>query len=447
MAPDPLAVQRALTSDPDDLQAAWLFPVRAAGLGGALRARLPQEHPWRGALRPDALALGVRHARIRAAVRGLVAVWAAAGIPALLFKGFALSEFEYATPGERFYGDVDVLLPSDEATVTRAVHLALARGWRSDGQHAWPENWTHESAHLYSPDGQVRLDIHRFVLSTAYVPVSRSVQLTTGLWQRARAVDWEGVPVLRPSPADELVLTLALGRCWGGDLGGLKPADYLDLACLLPHGPSEETLTAHAAQLGAAHTWAAFRRLCDPARRTLELRPAQTRAEVVPAAAHDGVQSRPHPWRKVRRAWTLAPHLAAALPDVLRAAAAVRRGGDPRTHLAGWTPPVTVQTRLHGPQLDGPVSAARLLTHWLHPRQRRDGVCVPRAYATYQALRRLGHPAVFVSGVARSGAGVTGHAWIEDDRGTLELYGEPFNRQHFQVLFETPASPERTSER
>ncbi|MFC6660592.1 lasso peptide biosynthesis B2 protein [Deinococcus multiflagellatus] len=323
--------------------------------------------------------------------------------------------------------------------MVRAVNVALAHGWRSDGLHAHPEAWTHESVHLLSPDGQVRLDVHRFLPSNWLAGTARSAALSRGLWQRARQVNWQGVPALRLHPLDEVVVAIALGRCWGGDRGGLKGADYLDLELLCRHyGLQAAELAAHAAHLGATQTWKAFWQLCNPLQGQLELRPAVTAPLLQAAAARDGVKRRPQVLGRLRRVLELAPYLFTGLGDMLRAMWAVRRGGDPRTHLQGWTPATAVHIRLSLPQVNRTVSAVRLLTRWLHPRQKREGVCVPRAYATYRALRRLGYPAVFVSGVARSGAGVTGHAWVESDRGPLDAYGEPFNRRQFRVLFQWP---------
>ncbi|GAA5532720.1 lasso peptide biosynthesis B2 protein [Deinococcus aluminii] len=404
-----------------------------------MRGRLPQGHPLRARLRPGHLALGARHALIRAELRPLLAAWARGGIPALLFKGFALAEFEYATPGERFYGDVDVLLPADPAAVTRAVHLALAQGWRSDGQHARPGRWTHESAHLYSPGGHTRLDVHRFVTAWAAGRQDRVLALTRAVWAGARPVDWEGVPVWRPDPRDAVVVNLALGRQWGGDLGSLKPADYPDMRRLIArHGLTARVLEARARELGATHTWAAFRGVCDPLRGQFALEAPATRPTLQRAVWQDGLRPVAVLWQS---RWKVLPRrlrwLPALLPDVLAARGAVRAGGDPRGHLARWTPPRPVRL-LPLDTLEDVIGGVSWLTRLLYPRQSRVGTCVPRAYATYRALRRLGHPAVFVSGVARSGPKVQGHAWIEDARGTLDAYGEPLSRERFPEVFRYP---------
>lgn len=415
--------------------------LRAAGLDGAVRARLHPQDPLRGALRAGALALGARHALIRAELRDLLRAWEAEGIPALLFKGFALSEFAYATRTERFYGDVDLLLPGDPVTVARAAHLALARGWSSDGQHAHPDRWTHETMHLFSPGGHARLDVHRWLIPDWYAGRRRTVTLTRQVWAAARPRDWDGLRVWRPHPTDELVATLAVSRSWGGDTGGLKPADPLDLQRLREHhaltGPAGDAqLAARAAELGATHTWAAFAQLCDPGH--LSLDPARTGPVLARALRQDGLTPvLRRNWLRVQRAAFLLPGVPQAAADVLAAMTAVRRGGDPRDHLRRWTPPGPTRP-LDPARLDRAVTNARLITQALHPRQRKVGVCVPRAYATYRALRRLGHPAVFVSGAARHGTQITGHAWVEDTRGIIEIYGEDFNRQAFRVLFTYP---------
>lgn len=436
----PLPTLERVLTRPDTAGPADLGAVRAAGLGGALRSRLSLDHPLREVLRADALRLGLRHAQVRAEVRALLGVWAAEAIPALLFKGFALAEFEYAAPGERIYGDVDVLLSGDPEVVWRAAHLALAHGWHSDGQHADPATWHHETMHLYSPGGHVRLDVHRYVLGLqAGLPPRRSADLTAELWARSQLTDWEGVPLYRPHPLDAAVLNVALGRSWGGDSGGLKPADYLDLQVLAArHGLTEASLAAHAAEMGAAHTWAAFTRLCDPWSGTLVLDPALTRPVILAGLRGDGLHALRGRWRErlghLRRVWPLLP---ISLLDALAARGATAQGQDPRGHLRRWTPPGPVR-RLPLRDLQDRVMVIGWWTWVLYPRQRRRGVCVPRAYASYRSLRRGGHPVRFVSGVAPAPGGVHGHAWIEDDRGPIEAYGEPDNRRRFRELFSFP---------
>lgn len=434
-------LERVLTR-PETASSKDLSAVRAASLGGALRSRLPEDHPLRAALHADALSLGMRHAQIRAEVRSLLRVWASENIHALIFKGFALAEFDYAASGERLYGDVDILLSDQPSVIWRAAHLAMAHGWRSDGQHADPSTWTHETMHLYSPNGHVRLDVHRCVIGLrSGVTLRRAQDLTAGLRARARQLDWDGVSISLPHPLDAAVLNVALGRSWGGDSGGLKPADYLDLQVLSDrYDLSMVDLAAHAANLDAAHTWAAFLRVCNPYTGQLVLDPACTQPIIFAGLRGDGVHPRLAHWRgrlvDLCRGWPLLP---VSLLDVLAARAATAKGADPQDHLRRWTPANPVR-RLPLGMLQDRIMVIGWWTTLLYPRQKRQGVCVPRAYASYRSLRRSGHPVRFVSGVAPGPGGVHGHAWIEDDRGQIEFYNEPENRNRFRELFSFPAS-------
>ncbi|MFB9993341.1 lasso peptide biosynthesis B2 protein [Deinococcus oregonensis] len=430
---------RALTTDPPQISAEDVPHIVAAGLAGEVRGRLPPDHPFTKLLWPGHLALGVRHSLIRSELRPLIAAWEREGIPALLFKGFALTEFEYATPGERFYGDVDVLLPEEPATVIRAVHLALAHGWRSDGAHAFPERWTHEGAHLYSPNGQIRLDVHRFVVAWSVGSQRRQRTLTRAMWAHAQAVDWEGIRVWCPSPTDALVIALALNRQWSGDQGGLKPADYADTRVLLRRsGLTMHQLAQRAQHVGAGHTWAAFWQVCNPERRHFALNAQATSGLLKRAARHDGVNLNREVWRiRLSAVPRRLRSMISVLPDVLAARWALRGGGDPRAHLARWTRSGSTRP-LPPSRLQDVILGVSHLTRLLYPRQSRVGTCLPRAYATYRVLHRLGCPVVFVSGVGRTSAGIQGHAWIENARGSLDAYGEPLNRMHFKEVFHYP---------
>ena len=431
-------IMRKVHLAPDELREHDAAALRAANLGGYVRPRLPAGHPLRETLRTDYLNQGTRHALIRAELRPLLRAWAQAGIPVMLMKGFALAEFEYGTPGERFYGDVDLLVPNDQDVIARAVHLAIAHGWRSDGQHAHPERWTHECAHLYSPGGHAKLDVHRFVHAWSSGPQERVQHITRLVWDAALKVDWDGLPILRPSPADRLVVNLALGR-GRGDAGGLKPADLADMhAIQARHALETAELNRRAHELHAVHTWAAFQAACHPDHPEYAQALQGHSASLKRAVRQDGGMPRSaRPRAILRRLPELPVWMIRLLPDVYAANRAYRQGGDPRPTLLSWATPAPGRLDLdHQGQI---ISAARWWTRLLYPRQEKRGTCLPRAYATYRALRRYGHPAIFVSGVTRTPTGVTGHAWVEDDRGVMEVYGEPLVRLRFTETFRIPA--------
>lgn len=438
----PNFAQRLLLTDPTDLSLKDLTHIEALNLSGYFYRRLPAGHPLRPALQANYLALTARHALIRQELRELLAAWNKEQLPALLMKGFALAEFEYATPAERFYGDVDILVPHDPAVISRMVHLALARGWRSDGQHADPGRWTHECAHLVSPLGHVKLDVHHLVTGWVVGSQRRQQAVTQAVWQEADVYDWQGITVYRPSPHDQVVVNVALGRTWGGDAGGLKVADYTDMQLLLwRYNLQVRDLQARAAALGAGATWQAFTEVCNPARGRFAYQETSTQATLLTGGKADGHFSSRQKWHKRlqvlpgRLLWMLR-----LMPDMCAAHHAWKREKDPRKPLSTWQKGhwQSTETKMHPGEVRALMGAINWWTRLLYPRQHQRGVCVPRAYATYRSLHRLGYPVFFVSGVARSRAGIVGHAWIEDQYGVADWYDEPLVHQRFQEQFRWP---------
>jgi len=151
----PHRLAQLLTSDvPDPVpgDAPLLVPT---GMAAWVASRLPDGHAMRAALQPHRLSLLARQMVQRRNVVSLLAGLETAGVECVLLKGFMLAELAYPVPGARPYGDVDVLL--HERDLPRLLEVAARLGWRDDGFSGNPGRWNHEIAHLYSPDGQVRL--------------------------------------------------------------------------------------------------------------------------------------------------------------------------------------------------------------------------------------------------------------------------------------------------
>ena len=431
MSTSVLALVRA---DPA-LTPADLGSVQALNLEGYLHAHLPPGHPLRTHLRGETLQRSVRHQLIARELRDLLRVWHAEGIPAVLTKGFALAEFEYRSPTERYYGDVDLLLPEDPATVARAVHLALAHGWRSDGQHAHPDAWTHESAHLWSPGGHARLDVHRFVIAWTAGDQRRTRELTRQVWNRSVPQDWQGVTVRRAAPLDQAVVTLMLARTWGGDAGGLKPADYTDLDQLRRrYGLTEENLIVHARSLGGEHTARAFLAACSPWRSVFRLDDPGLARGLHQGAVQDGMLTTLDAWRSRLR------DLPRRLRLMPRVWPQVRAGLQAARQAPGTPVPVPRPSRSarlsHAERLDL-VSAGQWLMRLSHPGVAREALGRERAHVSFQILRAAGEAVELVWGCHP----VTGElqVWIEDDRGVPDWYGDPRVRQTHPEMQRWPA--------
>jgi hypothetical protein len=423
--------------------------LRKWRLAGHAYTVLPAEHPVRAALRADYLGALARHAALKAEVLPLLRAWHAAGIEALVFKGFALAEWVYPVPGGRFHGDVDVLLsPKD---IPRATEIAREAGWLEATNSARAGRpYAHGACTLICPGGGgvTEIDVHRYVLHsmTPWVRVPR--RITEAVWARSRERHWEGVVVREPDPVDALLI-LMLQRCWGGDRWRLKPHDVLDVRVLQTRaGVSHEMLLTRARELGCERTLALFLERCDPEAGRLDLAVpsgARLRRWRIAVAREGGITMlAAKPLGRVVRSPRVLVDTLRALPVVWRVRRALDTHRDMRsllTHLDSRMP--ESEERLAG----GPVPTERVWrgVRWamaLLPRG-PHGACVVRSLALLVVLRRSGHPAIFVSGVRRESGEITGHAWVELHGRVLPELEEPINRHLFQVNFTFPATPER----
>ncbi|GGJ77003.1 hypothetical protein GCM10008939_21360 [Deinococcus aquiradiocola] len=363
-------------------------------------------------------------------LRALLCVWTAEEIPVLLTKGFAMAEFEYPEASQRYYGDVDVVLPDDPAIVTRAVHLALAHGWRTDEHYADPGRWTHETAHLFSPSGHVRLDVHRFVISWTSGPQRHIRQITRSVWQESAVQEWRGLPVRRPSPVDQAVVTLILARTWGGDAGGLKAADYTDLQQLRTnHGLTVQALTDRADAFRARHTVRAFLRVCDPWRGAFTLGEPTARRTLLRGPLLDGRFTLGDVWMtrlcalpdRAAQMNRVFPHVRAGLQDA-------RRGDSPGStpHVRHASSPLRHAERL---SLE---AAGRWLTRLHRPWRPLGALHRERAYVTFRILREAGDDVDLVLGQSPQ-TGQT-RVWIEDRHGIPDWYGDPRPTRNFREV-------------
>ncbi|WP_425147138.1 lasso peptide biosynthesis B2 protein [Deinococcus sp.] len=424
MTLDPLHL--ALT-DPAQLGPQDALALLGAGLGGAVLARLPRGHALAPLLAPQRLALLARHMRIKAALIPLLAAWHAAGIKAVLLKGFASAEFVYPDPSQRFYGDVDVLI--DERDAVRAARFARELGWADDGLVSAPRDWTHEVAHLYSPDGETRLDVHRRVAPTMLGTGRKVRRATRHLRDAAQLAQLGPAAVWLPDPRDSVIM-LALTRGWSGEAGLLKPADPLDLDMLYrKHRLNDAAVLERAATLGCLHTVAATLRAC----RAAKLADTQTGRRIRLGVLLDLHPTVNFSGKKIGRLLRLPAVLTDVwhvLPDALRVRRAIRQGGDPRELPARWRQGTSARV--------GYVSALRAIrgANWalrlLYP---GGATCVPRSLTRYAALSRAGVPVAFVSGVRRTEAGLESHAWIELPPALDSDFGEPEARRLYRELF------------
>ncbi|HZS59839.1 MAG TPA: lasso peptide biosynthesis B2 protein [Gemmatimonadaceae bacterium] len=405
--------------------------IREARLGAYAYTVLPREHADRSAYSGDFLSSLARCQDTKAKLAPLLAAWRAAGIEALLFKGFHLAEFIYPVAAARFWGDVDVVLrPGD---IPAAASVAEAMGWS-----AWPE--AGGSYSLIHPDGVVRVDVQRYVVHGILPWNRRQRRITEAVWARSTECSWLGVTVRLPHPVDAALVCLLVHRAWGADGWGCKPHDLLDLRFLVERaGVSRDAMEARATELGCRRTLAIMLGRCDPWAGSLRLGlPRAARAwryDVRTLTEH--VPYRVALWLvRVYRAPDLFLQLARVTPLVLRVRRTARRVRDLPRLLASMTPASGATPRITMRERKGLVRGTRWALRLLPAGD--VGGCVVRSLVLYRALRRRGLPVDFVSGVRRDGDRVVGHAWIELNGMVVPELDEPTNPHIFRVNFRYP---------
>ncbi len=240
------------------------------------------EHPERPLLKEWFLYLTTRHLSVKREVARLLAALEAAGIDALVLKGFHLAEFVYDAPGKRQYADVDLLIA--DTSVQAACSAAATLGWevtwsvgaadhplapRSPGYRG------HEVAQIHLPALDLLIDVHRRVAHNNHnrlAAAEAQTRITQAVWEGAEALAWEGTHVRLPRPADAVVVGLAINRCWGSDAWWVKARDYTDIAALVArHGLTREAIVERARTLGVSRTVELYLERCDPFRARLSL--------------------------------------------------------------------------------------------------------------------------------------------------------------------------------
>jgi hypothetical protein len=142
---------------------------------------------------------------LRESIAGLDAI-IAAGVPAMVLKGAALTAMGETGNGPRISSDLDVMVPRER--FAEAVDVLLALGWTS-GRSA---NATRMSARFTS--GVNLRSGQRADIDTHHQPVA-SIRIpdvaVEALWRRAIRATFVGRPVVRPSTADMIAISAAHG--------------------------------------------------------------------------------------------------------------------------------------------------------------------------------------------------------------------------------------------
>jgi hypothetical protein len=184
----------------------------------------------RGVLRERYIETSLRNGRFRAELARVTAALRARGIVPVLLKGGALTLTVYGDPGERPYGDLDLLIRRDELEaaddVMKELGFTLDDSWQPEAfylAHHYHLVYRHAQRHWLC------FELH-WDLSLASMDTTFDA---AGLRERALPVALDDATLLVPCPADELLhLALHTGLNGFAYLGQLR--DVATLAELAP---------------------------------------------------------------------------------------------------------------------------------------------------------------------------------------------------------------------
>lgn len=375
-------------------------------------------HPCHARWRVDYLDLVKRHLMTRALIAELVGAWSEAGVETVLLKGFYLAEAVYASPAERRYTDVDVLIA--EGSGDRARAIAVSLGWVVVSSRLGPVSsspYSHMELVL-ERDG-VSVDVHRFVVHNSASDQRLARRFTAAAWEASRLVPWAGATVRHLDPRDCAITGLLLARSWSIDMWHLKATDYRDLEVLATRqGLDREALVRRARELRCERTVAIMLRRCDPWLGRLDLdapRPAERLAWAL-SCWPERAGGRRRPFALRRRGVTLRS-LARALPAIARARRLVHRGVDPDALLAALgAMPRPTYGALTPAERVALFSAVRMLASVAQPSGDR---CVLRSLALFETLRSHGDDVELCIGQGGEVPTPRSHAWVRYVDATL----------------------------
>jgi Uncharacterised nucleotidyltransferase/Transglutaminase-like superfamily len=402
--------------------------IRDKKLGGWAYARMDTSDPQRSDLRPLMLMQAAKHGLIRRHLIELISHWNSMDLEPLLFKGFALAEFVYTHSYERYYGDVDLLLP--RAIAPQATRAARAIGWiEVKSLEDSPELYRHEYNNLLSEDRVCRIDFHTDVIQ-GHHPDSRRDRFSQTIYEAAERIQLGEAWIRLPNPVDFLILTM-ISRRWG-ERWAQHVNDYLDAGALIERFQlTRETVLQRAQVLRCEATICTVLERCDVWRKHIDL----SSPSLLERWFKDWRCSEDFGMREWERFSRIPAHFAGfrkVIWPLVKAYRARAQGGSLYALVSQFDRPLVGGTKTNYATLEsvqyGMNWAQRLSPIKFNP-------CVPRSLALLQVLSEAGFATSFVSGVRRLQGKLDGHAWLEVDGIPLEIVGDTNAPQMFKENF------------
>jgi Uncharacterised nucleotidyltransferase/Transglutaminase-like superfamily len=407
-----------------------------ARLAGYAYRTIPEDHALREQLRQPRRNLEIRHQLVKHQLKPLFKGWSDAGIKIMLIKGFWLAEFIYERPGDRGYGDIDVLMPEDQTQ--QAIQLAQDLGWKVVFNNKTIGNPnSHEEANLTSSDGLVTIDLHRYALQSAqswgeYHPK----RLTSAFWETAIQRSWEGTTIWLPDPKDGLILNL-LNRA-RGDHWKRRISDLPDARSIVKTGIFQEQLMARATELNVKNSITAALETCNPWTNQISITPPNLWHRIslyVKTATEMGVYELEQFQYQLNRPIDSILGLITMLPILIRVKHALKDQPDLYLIFQKLEQRFIPQKNTSNRKIMRLTRGTKLALMLIGP---RENACVPRSMALYLALRQHNIQMQFVSGVHRFEGKLRGHAWLELQGRPIEGLGDHDAPDLFKENFRYP---------
>jgi Uncharacterised nucleotidyltransferase/Transglutaminase-like superfamily len=374
-------------------------------------------------------------------LKPLLKAWSDAGIKVMLIKGFWLAEFIYERPGDRGYGDIDVLIPENQAQ--HAIQIAQNINWQVVFNRKTIGNtYSHEEANIVSSTGLVTIDIHRYALQSIqswgqYHPN----RLTKEFWMSAVQHDWEGTNVWLPTLLDGLILNL-LNRA-RGDHWKRRASDLPDAQALIKFSNvNYEQFVTRATELNVRRTILAALQTCNPwINQISSTSPNFWRrfGLYLHTGQEIGIYELEYQYYRISLAIDSIKGLITMLPLVIRVKRELKKELDLHSIFQNLEKQNRVRTDTSTNQTKYIRSKRRGIKLALSIIGSNENACVPRSLAMYIALHQVNIPVEFVSGIRRSGSKLEGHAWLEYDGRPLDGFGDHFAPQMFKENFRYPS--------
>lgn len=170
----------------------------------------------------------------------LLELFASHDIPAIPFKGAALTASAYGNLAFRQFSDLDILVHKQDTR--KAKELLIFYGYQLTSELFWENQFISE-------DGRVNIDLHRQITPRFF---SFSLNFDE-LWKRLQPVSLTGASVLTLSPEDSLlILCVYLARdCWQHQERLIQICDIAELLRTYQEQIDWEQLLKQATELGS----------------------------------------------------------------------------------------------------------------------------------------------------------------------------------------------------